>query len=386
MSRLRKLGTVAATFSVAMGIGFIMQNGDALAARFGDAPPPQSPPSATPVVQDTPTPTVEMMIQTEAPAMREQPLPGPVMAAAETAPVPSQPVPAPADVDIALADSITTAPETPAMTAAEVYQALATDAPAALPFSSPETEVAVQLAAVAPETAPAASAAAAAPECPVTLEAQVLSGGLVELSVDAPCAGATPAVFHHGGLQFSAMTQPDGALTVIVPALAVTSVFVADLGNGDGAVATVDVPEVATMTRAVLQWQGAAVMNLHAFTNGAAFGAPGHVWQAAMGQPGGETGFFMPLGDAGLDSPMLAQVYTLPDGVGAAPGVLELLIESEVTADTCGREVRARTLQVTGGSAPVAQEIALILPDCDSIGQFVALPGVLADVTVAAAD
>jgi len=36
MGQLKKIGMAAGTFSVALGIGFVMQNGDALASRFGN--------------------------------------------------------------------------------------------------------------------------------------------------------------------------------------------------------------------------------------------------------------------------------------------------------------------------------------------------------------
>ncbi len=38
MSRINQYVVATATFSVALGIGFVMQNGDALAARFSEAP------------------------------------------------------------------------------------------------------------------------------------------------------------------------------------------------------------------------------------------------------------------------------------------------------------------------------------------------------------
>ncbi len=45
MAKLRKIGMAAGTFSVALGIGFVMQNGDVLASRFGaDSAPVQPAP------------------------------------------------------------------------------------------------------------------------------------------------------------------------------------------------------------------------------------------------------------------------------------------------------------------------------------------------------
>jgi len=43
MANIKQIGMAAGTFSVALGIGFVMQNGDALASRFGAESAPAQP-------------------------------------------------------------------------------------------------------------------------------------------------------------------------------------------------------------------------------------------------------------------------------------------------------------------------------------------------------
>ena len=75
----------------------------------------------------------------------------------------------------------------------------------------------------------------------------------------------------------SETTDSQGELFVTIPALSDTAVFMADLGNGKGAAATVEVPSLQFYDRAVVQWQGDAGIHLHAMEFGAAFGDEGHI-------------------------------------------------------------------------------------------------------------
>ncbi len=57
MSLVKKYGMAAATFSAALGIGFAMQNGDAVAARFGasgDVAQPAAPAAVEVVLASAP--------------------------------------------------------------------------------------------------------------------------------------------------------------------------------------------------------------------------------------------------------------------------------------------------------------------------------------------
>jgi len=69
MAKVKQLGMGAGTFSVALGIGFVMQNGDALASRFGAESAPDQP---APFTQTAPIEAVAAVA--EQPEVVEQPV------------------------------------------------------------------------------------------------------------------------------------------------------------------------------------------------------------------------------------------------------------------------------------------------------------------------
>ena len=92
------------------------------------------------------------------------------------------------------------------------------------------------------------------------------------------------------------------------------------------------------------------------------------------------------LGDSGIDGAMLAQVYTYPSGSGHLGGRVDLQVEAQVTPVNCGREIQAQAIQMSPGAAPFSFDLSLSMPGCDAEGEFLALPDLLMDLTLAAAD
>lgn len=341
MSRLRKFAVAGGTFSVALGIGFVMQNGDALAARFGDSSAPGADATAA-------MPAV-------APATAAEPA---IPVAALTAPQPLPEVSAPVPAAVVPPDE-TAAPR--------------------LPDAAPVP------AALEPDPAPAVEAPGViADACESTLVAETLPAAMVALTLDAPCLPLARITVHHQGLMFSALTDAEGQARLTAPALAETAVFLVDLGNGEGAVAIADVPEIAMFDRAVLQWQGEAALALHAYEFGAAFGEGGHVWSGAPRSPAADDGFLVSLGDAAAENPLMAEVYTYPVGSAPRSGEIVLSVEAAITAETCGREIAAQTIRVTPGTPPEALDLAMTLPGCDAVGDFLVMGELLSDIRVAA--
>ena len=87
-----------------------------------------------------------------------------------------------------------------------------------------------------------------------------------------------------------------------------------------------------------------------------------------------------PLGDASAPLPLLAEVYTLP-----ATGKVELSVEAQVTAQTCGRELLGEMLDSRDGKVRV-QDLSMAMPGCDALGDFIVLNNPRGDLTLASSE
>lgn len=393
MSRVRQLAVAGATFSVALGIGFVMQNGDALAARFAETPQP-----ALPVNQMETAMPAALVVTPQAPREGsaawmvrqriEAGITDEMRAGVARAEVP---VAEAAPVLASLTDPVAA----PVLSSPAMVPVVAAAAPVAvLPeIAPPEIAPPVLQAALEADPMPVAPLAApevaiAEPECGVTLGAQAMPAALVDLTLSAPCAPSAQARIHHQGMVFTVATDAAGEARVTVPALAEAAVFMADLGPDGGAVAVVTVGDLADYDRAVLQWQGTVGPEIHALEFGAGYGEPGHVWhgapRAADVALAGEGGFLMRLGDGAGVNPQMAEVYTFPSAGTRLSGQVAFTVETPVTAETCGRDLVAQTIQVSPGAEPFAFDLTLAVPECDFTGEILVLRDMILDLTVAA--
>ena len=363
MSQVRKLAVAGGTFSVALGIGFVMQNGDALAARMGGAVPPTSDAIELPVMPAVAEATVMPSLPDMVPHAEVVEAEFTVPADLETPALPQ------VVVEIAAGDGAdVTAEEADAFT--EIVLA-----PIDENFIGPllPSQQRVQ--------------SMAATDCTASLSSLAMPAATVALSLSAPCAPNTGVTIHHQGMIFSVVTDAAGLANVTAPALSDTAVYIADIGGMEGAVSVVSVPDVAMYDRAVLQWQGEIGLEMHAREFGAGYEEEGHVWLAAARSAeaamAGDGGYMMQLGDARMDGAMMAQVYTYPSGNSRMSGAIDLTVEAEVTATNCGREIAAQTIQITQGAEPLARDLDMTLPGCDAVGEFLVLNNMLTDLTLA---
>ena len=346
----RKAITAGGTFCVALGIGFAMQYGDALAARLGVDEPIGGPTDR--VVAAPPVVATNSMIAV-APALT--PAPAPALAPRN----PSEPV------------TLAAIPQEMAVPTLDVHRVdnvvpvsadVMTDAPA---LAAPDVE-----------------------SCSPQMMAMPQPLAMVRLTLADECHRSAPVTIHHQGMMFSALTDADGVLTVDVPALARDALFVADFKSGLGAAASVLVPDLDDYDRAVLQWQGDDGLQIHALEFGARYDDEGHVWAAAAGSVAaaqdGTGGVLTSLGDASLTDALRAEVYTFPSGQSARDGQVQLNVEAEVTSRNCGRDVAAQSIQI-GPDQPVhAVDLTMTMPGCDAVGEFLVLKNMFADLTLAA--
>ncbi|MDE3028313.1 MAG: hypothetical protein KGH84_07945 [Paracoccaceae bacterium] len=255
---------------------------------------------------------------------------------------------------------------------------------------------------ITPSTASATDAVAATPDTPAPVAAlscnpklalNVGPSAMIEMSLTAPCAKNARVVILDGGLSVTGLTSDTGALSVELPAMASAATVSVRLPGGDLVTATAAVPEMNLYDRVAVQWMGDDSFALHALEFGANFGERGDISAQHPRTPSAATqdkgGFLTQLGDGTVPAPMEAQVYTFPTGISSKAGSVKILIEAPVTAQTCGHDMLAQTLQsVQGTGADIitkSSDLTLSMPACDSgaNGQFVELTDLVPDMVVA---
>lgn len=231
----------------------------------------------------------------------------------------------------------------------------------------------------APEPPPAA-----VPDCTPGLRVSAVPGALLDVALTAPCDAGARVVLRHGGLAVTARLSQAGALSLLLPALDPAGAVAAVLPGGDRLSAAAPV-DLSAVERFAVQWSATDAFQLHAYEDGAAHGQPGHVSAATPGRAlplvPGRGGHLLTLGDAGVDLPLLAEVYTFPADPARR---VDVTVEAAVTPATCGRDMLGETLHSRRGTTTVA-EIALAMPGCDAVGDFLVLNNLLAQPTLAQA-
>jgi len=321
--------TAAATIIIAATAGFVMQNGDALAARFAMADSPQP--------QAQPDPSVQLVA---------------AEIVDDSASIPPAITQIPADTS-GLADRVNRAEQN------YVSPNLAADQP----------------------LSPLGLA------CDVALTATKAAGAMVTLDFKAPCHANETVAVNHEGLTFTAVTSDVGHFTTVVPAMAMVASFELELLDGETISATANVPEISGYDRVAVQWVGDSGLRIHALEMGADYGENGHVWaeapQSVAKALQARGGYITELGKIDFPAAKHAEIYSFPTGQIHKSGVVRLSVEAEVTASTCDKEITAQALQsgVDGGVSIV--DLTLSMPACDAIGDFLVLNNLLRDLKIA---
>jgi hypothetical protein len=234
------------------------------------------------------------------------------------------------------------------------------------------------------EPLPAEPAAeTAADSCAPILDLLPEADAMIGITLIAPCHPGERVVLSHAGLTVTQRTTATGSVFTSLPALAVEGRVTARLSDGTLAEAALVMPEAAEFGRLAVQWQGDDRFSLNAYAPGAVFGGAGHERGVALadleaGAP--LTGKVIRLGSADVDLPLLAEVYTHPQGDRNT-----LTLEAEVTEATCGREILGETVKSRDGQVTV-EEVTLAMPDCGAVGEFLVLNIAPEDLTLAQAE
>jgi len=357
----QKFTTAATTFSVALGIGFVMQYGDAMASRWGADQPVAGPESYDISSETIVLPATSSVALPQSMFIPDTPKPETLVASSTFVP---------AEIETPVFEELASPAADAALEAidAPVLAAATRDTPNDIADVLPEPMV---------ETA----------NCDPALSLTPAGFAMVTLSYDAPCApNATVAVLHEEML-FEMVTDANGSLVVDVPALSEEALFGVEDADGEAVFAITGVPEIGMYDRVAVQWQGQGDVQLHALEFGATYGETGHVWAAATGDrvdaAAGSSGFMTQLGDGDAMIGHFADVYTFPSGLSTISGDIALSVEIEVTANNCNRAVKAQTMQVNPIGRPVTEYLSLNLPGCEAIGEFLVLNNLFEDLTLA---
>ena len=332
----RRYVRTATVLTIALATGHVMQNAEAIAARFSAAPVPDP-------VADVAGPSVALMMQAP-----ELAAPGAEAGAAQAILPPVAALPR-------------IGRQAPALQDADSLRMASLELPDEAVPPAPQPTLA----------------------CEVGLVATPAPGAMVEIGLVAPCAPGSDVRITHAGLAFTLRTDAGGRLVADVPAMERAALIGVTLPDGTVAEARVEVPDLALYDRIAVSWSGAAAIELHAFEFGAGYGDSGHVWRGNPGDTAGG-GHLAVYGDADALVPAMAEVYTFPAGLAARDGRIELTLEAEVTAGNCGREVAGHTAVTRGGVPGDAVAVDLAMPDCDAVGDFLVLDALYEDLAVAA--
>lgn len=329
MSQIRKIAVAGGTFAIALGIGFVMQNGDALASRL----------AGEPELEPTPAAMVPMV---ELPAF--------------------------------------VAPE------ANAVSEVALSLPKPLSVFEPQLQP-QHMAAVAAEDfgvvtdAPKMTTVASAGDCTPRMLLSAAEGAMVDVSLDAPCALNQAITIHHQGMMFTAATDEDGLYSVQIPALSKAPVVMATFMDGSAAVGATVVLDFEAYHRAVLLWEGESGLELHAFVDGATYGDAMHLTAGGNTQAGGAS--LHRFGEALMVNAHFSDVFSIPveEGLSEAD-IVRFSVEAEITPQNCGREVAAQTLEF--GADMKALDLSLSIPACDAVGDYILLGSLISPVHAAA--
>lgn len=213
-----------------------------------------------------------------------------------------------------------------------------------------------------------------AQSCEVTLGLAASPGAMIDVLLAAPCNRGERVVIRHSGLSFTAMTNVDGRLRLQIPALSADALVAAYFDSSEIALAKVAIPDAASHARFAVQMALPAQFDLRADEGGQVF--------SGNGGGSADSGFrkILTLGTLKVAQPMLAQVYTLPQGDA---DLADVTVELKITPETCGRTLPAEAILARNGTV-TARLLQVSVPLCGTSGDILLLKNLLHDLKLAA--
>jgi hypothetical protein len=219
--------------------------------------------------------------------------------------------------------------------------------------------------------------------CEPELNLTARPAAMVEVSVFVPCDAGEIVTFRHGALSFALKSDVFGRAMAVLPALS-PRVNVDIATPRRSASATIGLPEAADFSRVIIAWDGPQIFRMNAYELGSGRGQSGHIRasspKTAARAVRGTGGFLVTVGDGSGGS---AEVYTFPTGFSPLRGVVELVVEADVTRETCGTTAEAQALQSSPLGGLTGTDVRVTLPDCDRLGEVMELKNLLQDMRLA---
>lgn len=220
-------------------------------------------------------------------------------------------------------------------------------------------------------------------DCTPDLTVSVLDAAMIKVLYFAACDPNRKVTVRHGMLEIDVTTDSFGRAETLVPALTdIEEVLV--ISERQTARAISNVSDARAFSRVILAWEGAQVFRMNAYELGALRGESGHIRAGSAKTPAramrGTGGFLVAIGDGTGRS---AEVYTFPTGFTPLKGVVELVVEADVTEANCGRMISAKALQTGPLGGMTETDVRVTLPECNRIGDVIELKNLLQDMRLA---
>ena len=210
---------------------------------------------------------------------------------------------------------------------------------------------------------------AAGDHCRPSMQLTAVEGAMIHLSLYAPCNRNERIVVRHSGLSFAVRTRTDGAATVLFPALKPEATVAVYLADARLVLGKVSVPEVAGYSRVAVMWEWPAELGLRVADGDKVLVGT----TPSIGAIGARV---MALGSPDVQSPVMAQVYSVP---GRDLDLAHLTGELRITPASCGRTLRLDTVQSDAGVTRT-QEQSVPVPLCGTAGDILVLKNLGADL------
>lgn len=219
--------------------------------------------------------------------------------------------------------------------------------------------------------------------CEAKLTALPAPGGLVQLKLNAPCHQSQRIVVSHAGLEFSDVTRSDGTYSIAVPALSEYEAFEVSFADGSAEQAKTLMLDLEGYERVAFSWSGDPNIHIHSLENDSDYGEPGHVWAEMSDKSEATAGSLTRFGNPNVYNPILAEVYSVPTGYGQRLVPVEISLEAEVTNASCGKEISGQAVQLTGTSDLSRVDVSLNIPACDGETGYLVLKNLFKDLMIA---
>jgi hypothetical protein len=219
----------------------------------------------------------------------------------------------------------------------------------------------------------ATTRSAASDPCDPELHLVALTGAMIQVSLSAPCNRGERIIVRHAGLSFAARIGSDGQEVLTVPALKTEALVAVYLQDSRLVLGEIAVPEAALHARFALVWEFPTELELRV-TDGEKLLAGSNVVS------NGDLQRVLALGSPSVQSPVLAQVYTVP---GIDLGDAEITGELRITPASCGHTLRIETITSIGGIL-TQEERQIAVPLCGTSGDILLLKNLAPATTLGA--